>query len=280
MEKIEYLSAEMMHCDSLVCVGLDPLIDRLPQSVLSSDADLENKLFCFLSSVVELTADQCVAYKIQKAFFDPYPFGHSLLKSLTTYIKTTYPSKMVIIDCKIGDVEHTLKAYTQNLFDIIGADSIVVNPYMGMEILDIFDQYPHKFFVVLVRTSNPGAYLLQDLALKNGQKLWMHVLGLLARKSRSCPNIIPVLSFQSEGDFEYVRPLIPPGMPVFYAGYGAQGNLATNLNALVNTDGYGVLVNSSRGILYENYEVYPDWRTAVRSNVISMRNTLNHLKRA
>ncbi|MEO8886657.1 MAG: orotidine-5'-phosphate decarboxylase [Mucilaginibacter sp.] len=267
----------MIRLNTLVCVGLDPIISLIPISINKYEK-LEDRIFDFLKTVIEVTADHCCAYKIQKAFFDEFDFGLILLKRIVLFIKSECPKKIIIIDCKIGDVEHTLSAYTKNLFSNIGADAIVVNPYMGNEIFDCFKKYPEKLFLVLVRTSNPGAAVIQDLKLTSGEKLWQFILKILVEKWRDLPNCIPVLSLNDVKQFAYIRTVIPDSMTIFYAGYGAQGKGITGLNSLINTQGYGLLVNSSRGILYSNDEKSMDWKNEILKNVTKMKVGLNSIK--
>lgn len=278
MASIQRLKDEMIKTDSLVCVGLDPIIDLMPTQLKNNSSDLEEMMFHFLAEVIDLTAESCCAYKIQKAFFDIHEFGLHLLKDVVAYIKKNHSKKTVIIDCKIGDVEHTMSAYTQNIFGNIRSDGIVVNPFMGEDIYNSFSENRDNLFIVLVRTSNKGAQKFQDLLLHDSERLWMHILKSLVQKWNESKNIIPVLSLDTENDSILIRKLIPDEMPIFWAGFGIQGKDIQGMKWLLDMNGYGVLVNSSRGILYANYELSTSWKDAIRMNVIEMKMKLNNLK--
>jgi orotidine-5'-phosphate decarboxylase len=256
-------------------VGLDPIGELMPAEL--HHGGMEANIYTFLSAVIDITAEYCVGYKIQKAFFDQYAFGHSLLKKIINYCREKHTSKIIIMDCKIGDVEHTLKAYTTNLFDNLSCDGIVVNPYMGEEIFELAEKRKDKLFLFLVRTSNPGNALLQDVELLNKKRLWQYVLELVCRQWQKTGNCIPVLSFEDQAMADNIRQAIPAGMPVFWAGYGVQQRNLPDLKLLADQNGRGVLINSSRGILYSGYNGH-DWKNAVSDNIINTRNAINQMR--
>lgn len=258
---------------SYVCTGLDLIRELVPSSIHRGELTLYSA-YAFLTSVVDITAPFTACYKVQKAFLDQYDFGHILLHDIIQYCKEHYPQKLVITDCKIGDVTHTLSAYEKNLFDQMGSDGIVVNPFMGKEIFEFADRLPEKLFLMLVRTSNPGNGLIQDVVTANGMQLWEYILEQVCLQWIRTKNVIPILSFSDPEQISAIRQRIPDDIPIFWAGYGAQQRSPGNLNSLQNKNNTGLLIHSSRAILYENYQYYTSWKDAVKANIINMNKAI------
>jgi len=164
---------------SLLCVGLDPDLQKVELLKSNKLCSYDSKILQFTQIVIDATAPHVCAFKIQKAFFDPLPAGHDTLKILIKHIHIRYPEIPVFIDCKIGDIENTMLAYLDNLFGKLNADGIVVNPYMGDDVMKPMESYPDKAIIILVKTSNPGAAIVQDINLPSGKALWKYVLSLV-----------------------------------------------------------------------------------------------------
>jgi orotidine-5'-phosphate decarboxylase len=242
---------QMLRKDSLLCVGLDPDLRKIPLSFCRSNEG--ETVLHFLKSVVDVTLDHCCSYKVQKAFFDIISDGHNVLIDLIKYIKKCDPSFPVMLDCKIGDIDNTMSVYFQNVFEHIGADAVVLNPYMGDEVFELLQNYPDKTGVVLVRTSNPGSLIVQDQVLANGNPLWLEILELMLARWSNYGNLMPILSSTVEDKFyPEARKMIPDQLPILLAGFGAQGGQTSILRDLLNSEGIGVLINSSRGVLFPN----------------------------
>jgi orotidine-5'-phosphate decarboxylase len=263
---------------SLVCCGLDPDVRRFPEEITQKNSPLEAKVMHFLETVVEITGSMVCAYKIQKAFFGPLRDGDAMIQELVSYIHSAFPAVPVILDCKIGDIDNTMSAYLCSAFDVLDVDGIVVNPYMGDDVLQPFSQLPDKAGIVLVRTSNPGARVIQDLELKDGGPLWRHVLNLVVHRWNGAGNLIPVISAESAAVAGDIRQSLPEGALVFVAGYGAQGGDAEQVNSLLDSSGAGVIVNSSRALLYPYSNSETHWRCAIQQQVAKMRDDLNGLR--
>lgn len=276
---IKTLDERMKKVNSLVCVGLDPDLNKIPTSINELKISDEDKVYKFLTEVVKITAPHTAAYKIQKAFFDQFDNGHVLLKNIVLYIHKNHKDVLVFVDCKIGDVDNTMKAYMQNIFKSIKADGVVINPYMGDDVLEPFIKDRDKLGIVLVQTSNPNAKVVQDLTLKNGKKLWEEMLGFVINRWNVNQNLIPVLSSNVEYlDYVAIRKKIPQNMPILLAGIGLQGGNPQILKQLLNKDNRGVLVNSSRGILYPYDPKNHNWQESVLQSVVELKNTLNQLR--
>jgi orotidine-5'-phosphate decarboxylase len=263
---------------SLVCCGLDPDVRRFPEEITQKAWPLETKVRRFLETVVDLTGPMVCGYKVQKAFFGAFRDGDALIQELVAYIHSTFPAVPVILDCKIGDIDNTMAAYLRTAFDVLNVEGIVVNPYMGDDVLQPFSELPEKAGIVLVRTSNPGARVIQDLELKDGSPLWRHVLDLVVRRWNGAGNLIPVLSADSGAVSEDIRMSLPKRSIVFVAGYGAQGGNAEQVKAFLDSSGAGVMVNSSRALLYPYSTSEKHWRFAIQRQVAKMRDDLNGLR--
>lgn len=274
MNAIESLMAEMQKKDTLVCVGLDPDPKKYPENVPANWGSGEGYALNFLQAVIDITVPFACAFKAQKAFFDCYNGGHDLLKKTIGYVHSHYPATPIFLDCKIGDTENTMDAYMANIFDNLEADGVVLNPYMGDEVMTAMAQYHDKAGIVLVKTSNPGAAIVQDY-----QGLWKHILDLVVDRWNTADNLIPVITSTAEIDLAYVRTRVPDEMPILFAGYGAQGGNLTGVQRLLNSKGIGVFVNSSRGILYPYESSEVNWRQSIRSAVVSMADEINDQRR-
>ncbi|MFA5945511.1 MAG: orotidine-5'-phosphate decarboxylase [Patescibacteria group bacterium] len=263
---------------TLLCAGLDPDLRKLPVELLEAFGSDEEKILRFLRGVVDATGSHVCAYKAQKAFFDVLPAGHAVLQEIVRYVHDTQPEVPVIVDCKIGDIENTMDAYIENIFGLIQADGVVVNPYMGDDVILPLSKLQDKAIVVLVKTSNVSGGIVQDVTLQDGRPFWQHVLDLVVTRWNSGDNMIPVLSSTAGLAMAKLRPLIPDSMPILLAGVGAQGGQSDCLRDLLNSEGIGVLVNSSRGLLYPTSDA--SWWSAVETATIKMKDTLNDARRS
>ena len=273
------LDEQMVKADSLVCVGLDPDISKLPLSIIDQTLSPEENIYKFLVEVIDITAPHACSFKLQKAFYDKCDRGHWLLKKTVTYIHERYPGIPVWVDCKIGDVDNTMKAYMDLLFDDIGADGVVINPYMGDDVLAPFLNDAKKTSIVLVQTSNQNAKVVQELLLANGRMLWEEILSTVLNRWNCNKNLIVVLSSNTfKYDYKFIRQQIPQDVPILLAGVGQQGGDPRALKDLLNDKKRGVFVNSSRGILYPYDQSDKEWRSAILRAVIDLKNTLNFVR--
>lgn len=277
MKTNEQILKRMKSHNTLLCCGLDPDLKKMPFEIVGKNISDEDKVFEFLQSVVDITAPHVCAYKVQKAFFDVLSGGHDVLKKLIDYIHETHPGIPVIVDCKIGDIENTMTAYIENLFGLLKADGIVVNPYMGDDVMIPLIEFSDKSIVVLVKTSNPAGGIVQDVVLQNGTTLWHYMLELVVNRWNRNQNIIPVLSATVGLNIGEIRQIIPDTMPILLAGVGAQGGSYENLRSLLNSDGIGVFVNSSRDILYPKSQQH--WQIAIEKAALGLKEALNNERR-
>jgi orotidine-5'-phosphate decarboxylase len=240
------LKATIQLTGSLLCVGLDPDPRRYPAELRNSGLSVQEQTWEFLQAVVRQTDAFACAFKAQKAFFDALPDGQELLAKLIRFVKDVAPGRPLFVDCKVGDIENTMEAYFGNLFGGLNADGIVVNPYMGADVLAPFARTPGRVGLVLVKTSNPGAAEMQEIRMHDGRPLWRHVLDLTSRYN-TLGNLVPIVSCEIVSDPVGLEGYWPHGGIVLAAGYGAQsGNLLPSPSAITHV----VFVNSSRAILY------------------------------
>jgi len=135
MTTVEKLLNAMQERNSLVCVGLDPDYGKFPTAAPERWGNAEKRVLHFLREVIHITAPYVCSYKVQKAFFDGWDSGHELLRQTIGYVHTHYPTIPVFLDCKIGDIDNTMGAYMANIFDNLRADGVLLNPYMGDDVL-------------------------------------------------------------------------------------------------------------------------------------------------
>jgi len=245
--------------DSLLCVGLDPHPEDLPE--MTGDAA---KAFCL--RLIEATKEFALAYKPNAAFFEALgPEGWEALQSVIRAVPDEIP---VILDAKRGDISSTAQAYARSAFEILGADAITLSPYLGYDSLTPFMEDATKGIFLLCKTSNPGSVDLQDLPLGGHYRLMMvyEKIAGLASEWGTYGNLGLVVGATFPDALRRVRQMAPDQW--FLApGLGAQGgDLVTALEAGLREDGLGLLINVSRGISRAN-----DPHTAARDLVLRFR---------
>lgn len=262
---------------SVVCCGLDPDLRKMPARFRDTKTP-ELAILDFLTQVVDVVLPHVCAFKIQKAFFDLYPKGHDLLKEVIAVIKERDSGAKVIIDSKVGDIDNTMEAYLETLFRLHHADAVVLNPYMGTDVWEGLRTYPDKAALLLVRTSNPGGAIIQDLRLSDGKLLWERVLDIVVQECRRGLTLIPVVSSRSGKDLKKIRTLVPDSLPIFLAGVGAQAASIDSVRWLKDSSGTGIVVNSSRALLYPYRPDDANWLEAIKGAVYKMKTEINILR--
>ena len=246
MDRKELIN-QIMQKKSFLCVGLDTDPKKMPQCVL----DLYDPVFEFNKAIIDATAPYCVAFKPNLAFYEAYG-----LKGMETFIKTIdylkehHPHHLIIADAKRGDIGNTSQMYARTFFDEYDVDAITVAPYMGEDSVTPFLQYEGKWVILLALTSNKGADDFQkvELSLPEGGRLFEQVL----RKSQqwgSEENMMYVVGATQGRMFEEVRRIVPRHF-LLVPGIGAQGGSLEEVCRYGMNSECGLLVNSSRGIIY------------------------------
>ncbi len=253
--------------DSLVCVGLDPEIERFPPHV----AECASPIFQFNKAIVDATADLVCAYKPQFAHYAAYEAEDQLERTID-YIHRNYPGIPVILDSKRGDVGNTAERYAIEGFERYHADAVTVNPYLGGDALEPFLRYEDKGVIVLCRTSNPGARDLQDVEV-GGRRLFHIVADLAAHRWNSRGNCLLVVGATYPRELAEVREIVG-NMPLLVPGVGAQGGDVAQAVENGQTEvGAGLIISSSRGILYASSG--EDFATAARAATQKLRDQIN-----
>ncbi len=236
----------MAAVDSLLCVGLDPEIARLPERFRRG----ENPLFAFCREIIEATAPFACAFKPNTAFFEARGAeGWSELAMVFAHLREHYPDLFLICDAKRGDIGSTNAGYVSAVFDGLGADAITLHPYLGEEALRPFLDRQDKACIVLCRTSNPGAGELQNLCAE-GRPLWEHVASRVTTGWNANGNCMLVVGATWPEEMRRIRELAPE-MTFLVPGIGAQGgDVQATVQAGLRRDGKGLVLSSSRAILY------------------------------
>ena len=252
---------------SLVCVGLDPELDRLPQvargrrtgllsaGVGDAEADIEGALVGFTQAIVDATAEVVCAFKPNSAFYEQYGVaGLRALQRLITYIHARYPDIPVILDAKRGDIGSTSAAYARATFDTLRADAVTLHPYLGREAISPFLERADRGCIILCRTSNPGAGEFQDLTLRGAdsaeQPLYQRVAHAVATDWNTRGNCALVVGATYPGELRVVREIVGD-MPILVPGVGAQGgDLEAVIRNGLDSSGHGLIISLSRSVLY------------------------------
>ncbi|MDR2683501.1 MAG: orotidine-5'-phosphate decarboxylase [Dysgonamonadaceae bacterium] len=230
---------------SFLCVGLDTDIRKIPQHLLQE----EDPVFAFNRAIIDATAEYCVAYKPNLAFYETLGVqGLMALEKTVDYIRNHYPGQFIIADAKRGDIGNTSEMYAQAVFDRFGFDAVTVAPYMGEDSVKPFLIYPGKWVILLALTSNKGSRDFQLTADARGERLFEKVL----KKSQewgSDEQIMYVVGATQGQMFEDIRRMVPNHF-LLVPGVGAQGGSLDEVARYGLNRQCGLLVNSSRQILY------------------------------
>jgi orotidine-5'-phosphate decarboxylase len=264
---ISRLYAAAERNDSLVCVGLDPELERLPARIRA----LPRAIFEFNRCIVDATAEYACCYKPQFAHYAAVGAEDQLLATID-YIHERHPALPVILDSKRGDIGSTAAKYAQESFERYGADAVTVNPYLGSDSVEPYLKWSDRGVIVLCRTSNPGARDFQDLE-SNGKRLYRHVAERVARDWNSAGNCMLVIGATFPGELAEIRGVVGE-MPFLVPGVGAQGgDVAAAVRAGRASNGLGMVLNSSRGILYASSG--SDFEAAARAATLALRDEIN-----
>ena len=271
MTFIEKLRTRWQQADSLLCVGLDPDPAKFPDAFV----DDEDALFSFCRDIVDATAEFACAFKPQIAYFAAHNDGEAALQRLIAHINAEHPDVPVILDAKRGDIGSTAEQYAVEAFERYRADALTVNPYMGKDSVEPYLAYKDKGVILLCRTSNPGGSDLQFLDV-GGKKLYEHVAEIIARDWNVTGQCALVVGATFPGEIARVREIVGE-MPLLVPGIGAQGgDVEATLKAGKTAAGTGLMINSSRAILYAGKdEAYAE---AARRAAVDTRDLINRFR--
>lgn len=266
---IEALRTRWETVGSLVCVGLDPELERIPGSaevsrvsmqavagpVHGPDTEIERRLLAFTQAIVRATADHVCAFKPNSAFFEQYGVaGMRALKWIINYIHARHPGVPVILDAKRGDIGSTSAAYARFAYDYLDADAVTLHPYLGRDALAPFLERADRGAIILCRTSNPGGGEFQDLRVATEgaepEPLYQRVARAVADNWNGRGNCALVVGATYPEELREVREIVGD-LPILVPGVGAQGG---DLDQVVklgrDSHGHGLIISLSRSVLY------------------------------
>ena len=241
----QQLINEIFTKKTFLCVGLDTDINKIPAHLKNE----EDPIFAFNKAIIDATAPYCVAYKPNLAFYECYGLkGMLAFEKTIQYIKENHPNHFIIADAKRGDIGNTSKMYAQTFFEEYNLDSVTVAPYMGEDSVKPFLEYAGKWVILLALTSNKGSHDFQLTEDNQGERLFEKVL----KKSQewgTTENLMYVVGATQGKMFEDIRRMAPEHF-LLVPGVGAQGGSLQEVCKYGMTKDCGLLVNSSRGIIY------------------------------
>jgi len=268
---IDKLSAAWTRNDSLLCVGLDPDVARFPAHLQQPDGIVR-----FCRAIVDATADLVCAFKPQIAYFAALG-AEAQLEQICRYLRETYPHIPLVLDAKRGDIGATAHQYAREAFARYGADAVTVNPYMGVDSVEPYLEWSDRGVIVLCRTSNPGGSDLQFLDV-GGQPLYQYVARLVAEKWNRNGQCALVVGATFPQELAQVRKIVG-AMPLLVPGIGAQGgDVEATVRAGRTAEGAGMMINSSRAILYAAPRDGEDFAAAARRVAQETRDEINRYR--
>ncbi len=244
----EQLTAQIREKQSFLCIGLDTDLEKIPDFLRKTS----DPLFAFNKAIIDATHHLCVAYKPNTAFYEAYgSAGWAALERTIAYLNAQYPDHFTIADAKRGDIGNTSDRYARAFFEAMDFDSITVAPYMGRDSVEPFLAYGGKHVILLALTSNEGAFDFQTLPCPD-EELYLEVL----RKSTTyahADRLMYVVGATKASFLKQIREIIPDRF-LLIPGVGAQGGSLEEVCTYGLNSQVGLLVNSSRGIIYASRE--------------------------
>jgi len=265
------LVQQIKHKKSFLCIGLDVDLTKIPQHLL----EFEDPIFEFNKAIIDATHDLCVSYKPNMAFYEAYGLkGWQSLEKTITYINEKYPEIFTIADAKRGDIGNTSTMYAKAFLEDLNFDSVTVAPYMGKDSVEPFLAFENKHTILLALTSNDGAF---DFQTKNveGEELYKVVIET-SKRWKNSQNLMYVIGATKADYFTEIRKLIPESF-LLVPGVGAQGGSLQEVCKYGMNDTIGLLINSSRAIIYASYG--DDFAQKAREEALKMQQEMEMILR-
>lgn len=238
------LISQIKKKQSFLCIGLDVDLNKIPQHLLKE----EDPIFAFNKAIIDATHHLCVAYKPNTAFYEAYGLkGWKSLERTIQYLNQNHPEIFTIADAKRGDIGNTSSMYAKAFFEDLGFDSVTVAPYMGKDSVEPFLEFKEKHTILLALTSNPGAFDFQTKTI-DGKELYKHVLET-SKTWKNSENLMYVVGATKAEYLADIRKIIPDSF-LLVPGVGAQGGNLQEVCKYGMNGSVGLLINSSRGIIY------------------------------
>lgn len=229
---------------SFLCIGLDVDLSKIPQHLLQED----DPIFAFNKSIIDATHHLCVAYKPNTAFYEAYGLkGWKSLEKTIHYLNQNYPEVFTIADAKRGDIGNTSSMYAKAFFEDLGFDSVTVAPYMGKDSVEPFLEFKEKHTILLALTSNEGAFDFQTKTI-DGKEVYKQVLET-SKSWKNSNNLMYVVGATKAEYLADIRKIVPNSF-LLVPGVGAQGGNLQEVCKYGMNSSVGLLINSSRGIIY------------------------------
>ena len=266
----QQLVENIFHKKTFLCVGLDTDVDKIPEHLFDVTDD---PVFEFNKQIIDATADLCVAYKLNLAFYESIGLeGWDALERTVDYIRSSYPDQFIIADAKRGDIGNTSAMYARTFFGNMDFDAVTVAPYMGHDSVSPFLTYENKWTILLALTSNNGAFDFQYME-ENGEKLFEKVLKT-SKEWGSDENMMYVVGATKAEMLTEIRKIIPNHF-LLVPGVGAQGGSLQEVVKYGKNDECGLLVNSSRQIIYASSDV--DFAEKAREEALKVQQEMAEL---
>ncbi|MEO9570782.1 MAG: orotidine-5'-phosphate decarboxylase [Polaribacter sp.] len=238
------LIAQIKKKKSFLCIGLDVDLNKIPPYLLKE----EDPIFEFNKAIIDATHHLCVAYKPNTAFYEAYGLkGWQSLEKTINYLNENHPEIYTIADAKRGDIGNTSTMYAKAFFEDLAFDSVTVAPYMGKDSVEPFLAFENKHTIMLALTSNEGAFDFQTKEV-DGKELYKQVLET-SKGWKNAENLMYVVGATKAEYFKEIRKIVPTSF-LLVPGVGAQGGNLQNVCKYGLADNIGLLINSSRGIIY------------------------------
>ncbi|MGB1308869.1 MAG: orotidine-5'-phosphate decarboxylase [Oceanihabitans sp.] len=251
---------------SFLCIGLDVDLNKIPEHLLQE----EDPIFAFNKAIIDATHHLCVAYKPNTAFYEAYGLkGWKSLEKTINYLNANHPEIFTIADAKRGDIGNTSTMYAKAFFEDLAFDSVTVAPYMGKDSIEPFLAFKDKHTIMLALTSNQGAFDFQTKEVA-GKELYKQVLET-SKSWKNAKNLMYVVGATKAEYFAEIRKIIPDNF-LLVPGVGAQGGNLQDVCKYGMSKNVGLLINSSRGIIYASNQ--KDFAEAAASKAIELQKQM------
>lgn len=274
----QHLIDQIWKKESFLCIGLDTDLDKIPKVLLHE----EDPIFAFNKAIIDATHHLCVAYKPNIAFYEAYGLkGWIALEKTIGYLNENYPDLFTIADAKRGDIGNTSTRYAKAFFEDLKFDSVTITPYMGRDSVEPFLAFPDKHTILLALTSNAGAFDFQTQNI-DGEALYKKVLRT-ASLYKGSENLMYVVGATKAEYLAEIRKIVPDSF-LLVPGVGAQGGSLTEVCEYGMTPTIGLLINSSRGIIYASNgadfanaakQAAKNIQQQMKAELVKMKSSLN-----
>lgn len=265
----QQLEQQIQSKKSFLCIGLDVDLNKIPKHLLNT----EDPIFEFNKAIIDATHDLCVSYKPNTAFYEAFGIkGWQSLEKTINYINEKYPEIFTIADAKRGDIGNTSSMYAKAFFEDLNFDSVTVAPYMGKDSVEPFLAFENKHTIMLALTSNEGAYDFQTKKVE-GKELYKTVLET-SKSWKNSENLMYVVGATKAEYFTEIRKMVPNSF-LLVPGVGAQGGSLSEVCKYGMSSNVGLLINSSRGIIYASNEI--DFAEKAREEALKLQQEMRFI---